>query len=124
MALLEIENLSVDFPSRDNVMHAVEGVSGAPDDSVAVHGGCNECLINVGVCACTTRQCLRASPSEQFVCDVVGASTANMNRMRNFDGSTLILWRVTYNKNEDQATKARLPFKLAVSWIRFTKTSD
>jgi len=27
MALLEIENLSVDFPSRDNVMHAVEGVS-------------------------------------------------------------------------------------------------
>ena len=27
MALLEIENLSVDFPSRDSVMHAVEGVS-------------------------------------------------------------------------------------------------
>ena len=27
MALLEIENLSVDFPSKDSVMHAVEGVS-------------------------------------------------------------------------------------------------
>jgi dipeptide transport system ATP-binding protein len=27
MALLEIENLSVDFPSRDSVMHAVDGVS-------------------------------------------------------------------------------------------------
>ena len=27
MALLEIENLSVDFPSRNSVMHAVEGVS-------------------------------------------------------------------------------------------------
>lgn len=27
MALLEIENLSVDFPSKDNVVHAVEGVS-------------------------------------------------------------------------------------------------
>ena len=27
MALLEIENLSVDFPSGDSVMHAVEGVS-------------------------------------------------------------------------------------------------
>ena len=27
MALLEIENLSVDFPSRVSVMHAVEGVS-------------------------------------------------------------------------------------------------
>ena len=26
MALLEIENLSVDFPSRDSVMHAVDGV--------------------------------------------------------------------------------------------------
>ncbi len=27
MALLEIENLSVDFPSKDSVMHAVDGVS-------------------------------------------------------------------------------------------------
>jgi len=27
MALLEIENLSVDFPSRDGVLHAVEGLS-------------------------------------------------------------------------------------------------
>ncbi len=27
MALLDIQNLSVDFPSRDSVMHAVEGVS-------------------------------------------------------------------------------------------------
>ncbi len=27
MALLEIENLAVDFPSKDSVMHAVEGVS-------------------------------------------------------------------------------------------------
>ena len=31
MALLEIENLSVDFPSRDGVMHAVDGVSLALD---------------------------------------------------------------------------------------------
>ena len=27
MALLEIENLSVEFPSRSSVLHAVEGVS-------------------------------------------------------------------------------------------------
>jgi len=27
MALLEIENLSVEFPSKNSVLHAVEGVS-------------------------------------------------------------------------------------------------
>ena len=27
MALLEIENLSVEFPSQNGVMHAVDGVS-------------------------------------------------------------------------------------------------
>lgn len=27
MALLEIENLTVDFPSRNSVMHAVDGIS-------------------------------------------------------------------------------------------------
>ena len=27
MALLEIENLSVEFPSQNSVMHAVDGVS-------------------------------------------------------------------------------------------------
>ena len=32
MALLEIENLSVDFPSRNSVMHAVDGVSLSLDE--------------------------------------------------------------------------------------------
>ena len=103
----------------DTKLHQVDGLSKPEGKVFHLAGGCNECLIAVDYCTCTKRQCFREAPSEEFVCQVVGATSRNMCKLAKHDGKSLVLWKYNYSKTDDK----QKPYRLEISWIRFVQYS-